>query len=367
MAGGAAGGAIQAGGAAAGQPLGGGTAGGSAFAGGSGGGVVAGGGVAGGRSSGGPGGGSGAAGGRADGGVGDAGTTAGGAAGGADAGRLPGDLCESATPIDAGILNSLSLSGFVNDYAGPGFTSACANRSTGPDRVFSLAVPPMTAAVLETRPTALLNVNISLVLNNPALCTLRECVNSHTLDYFEGVPDRAYHLNATALTQTLFIVVDSTAPSPMGTFTLAVHFYPLSTDGDDCSTAPPLPLSGTLEDQTLFLFGDTWNSAPCGFLSYADRAYSVSVPARSRLTVNGYSIQTTLYQPLLVAFESLRACQYTICYQSPSSRPALSLDNPSGVPKEFFVAVEWQASPDYFPLYWLSLQTTPLASPDAGP
>lgn len=198
-----------------------------------------------------------------------------------------GDECASAVALTAGTpLTGQTFSGFGNDY---GTGTGCGFSSSGPDRVYSLTIPPNKLATVTVTPSPGLNTSVSLVDGTANCATgMLRCVATSTL---ATEPDVVTWTNRTTAPQTLLVLVDSSAPGT-GLFDLAA----VVTDppaGDSCSTPTTLASGAPVASTTIGFTNDYAAGATTTCATFdtsgPDRVFSFNVPTgqRAKVTVSG--------------------------------------------------------------------------------
>lgn len=202
-----------------------------------------------------------------------------------------GDECASAVALTAGTpLTGQTFSGFGNDY---GTGTGCGFSSSGPDRVYSLTIPPNKLATITVTPSPGLNTSVSLVdgTANCATGMLRCVATSTSTSTLATDPDVVTWTNRTTAPQTLLVLVDSSAPGT-GLFDLAA----VVTDppaGDSCSTPTTLASGAPVASTTIGFTNDYAAGATTTCATFdtggPDRVFSFNVPTgqRAKVTVSG--------------------------------------------------------------------------------
>jgi hypothetical protein len=197
-----------------------------------------------------------------------------------------GDRCDTATRLMPGTLMGQSLTNFAGDY---GFGANC-RRSDGPDRVYTISVPPGQRLTVLATPVSdggfdpTLNViagPASTCEASPLVCLVGADSN------FTGEAERVDSLNRGAAPQDVFVVVgsfDLTAADTTFSLTTTVALPPA---GDECATAVPLAADLLLTGQTLATFANDYGTGPgCSLTSNGpDRVYELKVPPNKLATV----------------------------------------------------------------------------------
>lgn len=269
-------------------------------------------------------------------------------------GTLPGDVCATTTgPITTpGTLTAQSMAGYSVDYAQASVANGCENYS-GPDRVYSVTVPPRQRLVSTVAGAGGFDAVVNLVNGTAAACNAmpRVCAGSADNTFSSGTETAVWD-NGTMSPQNVFVIVGGfSAGASGGTFSVQTAF----TTGDSCRS--PTVVSGTFP-QTLS--GQTFagyrkdvitsgSVAPCRFYSGPDRLYQVTIPARGgpdggvpgRMDFSATS--TTDLVLNTYNFESACVASPSVCLISAdanaSGTEALAVTNPNAVPVTVFVGV----------------------------
>ncbi|MER2565545.1 MAG: hypothetical protein ABTQ32_32770 [Myxococcaceae bacterium] len=252
---------------------------------------------------------------------------------------VEGDRCEGPVSIMPGTLAGESIAGFTDDYRNAG--TNCAARSFGPDRVYRMTVPPLTALSVEVAPQNV-DTSISFALSAP-LCSARQCASASGDALGVGAIDRATFNNTSTLSTDVLIIVDSAQTTTLGTFTMTTGLGPISVPGDTCASSVNVAAGTFLSNQTLTGFFDDFTSAPaCDYRIGADRVYSVDVPGFTQLTA---TVQPTVmgFDPTISAMagacSSSLACA-TIGFPGTSAGRVLTLNNPGSTVVRVFLVVD---------------------------
>jgi len=177
------------------------------------------------------------------------------------------------------------------------------NGETGPDLVYRVSVPPFTrleSTLRSSLPDGGSNwdsiFNVVVGSSGPGCGSAfidggfggQACVSG--ADDPDDPTEVQRHVNGTASTQDLYLIVDGFSFSSLGDwgpFTLTTQSTPLP-PGDVCGNAQPLTLPVNLPAEALgsTYQGDVLGGAGCATgTSSNDRIYTVNVPANSRLSV----------------------------------------------------------------------------------
>lgn len=196
----------------------------------------------------------------------------------------PGDRCQTAEPLDAGLVRG-SLDGFGPDLRFD--TSATCAFQSGPDRVFTVDVPPGERLTVTARVDAGLDVVLNLVTPPSSTCRTGPCV-ARADRRGNGGDEQATFFNDGVTVQPLFVVVGSYSSSPGdGAFELVTTSAP-PPPGDTCARAIPLAAETTLTAQSLSGFeNDFEGGSRCAsfFSPGPDAFFSVTIPVGKVLTV----------------------------------------------------------------------------------
>ncbi len=269
-------------------------------------------------------------------------------------GTLPGDVCSTTTgPITAaGTITGQSLAGYSVDYAQANPSNGCENYS-GPDRVYSITVPPRQRLVSTVAPQTGLDPVLNLVNGTAAACNAMPRVCAATADNtFSGQTETAVWDNGTTSPQNIFLVVGGyNAGLSSGTFSVQTAF----TTGDSCRS--PTVVSGTfpqtITGQNFVGYRKDINNfastLPCRDYSGPDRIYQVTIPARGGPDggVPGrmdFSVNSTSDLVLnAYNFESSCVASPAVCLNGSDTigggTEALAVTNPNAVPVTIFVGV----------------------------
>lgn len=260
-----------------------------------------------------------------------------------------GDRCETAEMMPANGTRQSTLTGQGPDYRFAQSTGC--SLESGPDRVFAVDVPAgerLTATVTPA-PDAGLDVVVNLVAAPAASCRASPPVCLSSADRgFRDEADSATFINASATTQSLFVVVGSYfAMPPGGDFTLTTTSLP-PPPGDTCSTATPLIAGTPLTAQTLTGYGDDVSSG-IGCASGGtggDRFYSLTIPAGKQVTVTA-TPQATLDTVLSLIDAAACAAPLTCLAGAPSTATGqvdqLFFTNRTSTPLAVLIAVDSRA------------------------
>jgi hypothetical protein len=190
-----------------------------------------------------------------------------------------GDTCFNAgAPITSTVtLTGQSLSSYGDDYRWSG--GGCAGfGASGPDRAFSVTVPPgqrLRATATGAAFDATLNLTTACPLFTGATCLAGADARG------TGGTETLTWTNVGATPATVFLVVDTWMTTP-GTFDLTIALE--AALGETCATPEVVVPPATLTNQTTVGFT---NEVSCGSSFSqpgADRVYSVTVPAGHLLT-----------------------------------------------------------------------------------
>lgn len=134
---------------------------------------------------------------------------------------MPGDTCQAPQVIAmSGSLTGLTTTNYLDDVETASSCSSFQNR--GPDRVFSIVVPPgkqLTAVVIPT------NWDASIMLTEASACGMNStCFDSS--DSSTSGAETARFTNTGTTDRTIFIVVDSYSQTGHGTFDLFTALTP---------------------------------------------------------------------------------------------------------------------------------------------
>lgn len=209
----------------------------------------------------------------------------------------PGDVCSNAS-VAPTVPTTATFAGYTNHY--DGFAAFSCGYVGGPDRAFSVSVPP--GQVMTARATSASNMALSIVRNVQS-CAMGPCLRNadltssgtETVSFTNQDPDGGVI--------DLLVVVDSassTPPSASWDFSATLS-APVA--ADNCFVAgPPLTPPVSLAAQTTAGFTNAYQGS-CLFRSGPDRVWAIDVPASSQLTVT-----TTGADLSLNLFASLAEC-----------------------------------------------------------
>lgn len=262
-----------------------------------------------------------------------------------------GDECASAVTLTAGTpLVGETFNAFGNDY---GSGSGCGFTSSGPDRVYTLTIPPNKLATITATPTAGLNTSVSLI-DGAANCAtgMLRCVATST-GALATDPDVVTWTNRTSAPQTLLVLVDSSAPGS-GLFDLAA----VITDppaGDSCSNPTTLASGASVASTTIGFTNDYAAGATTTCATFdtsgPDRVFSFNVPTgqRAKVTVSsatdgGYVPSVSLVTSAASACEAApRVCAASANSSSLGTARSASFVNGSGQAQSGFAIVDGQS------------------------
>lgn len=259
----------------------------------------------------------------------------------------PGDDCSAPTAVTIAstgptTLMNQTLTGFTNDYRSG---SGCIFGG-GPDRVYSMTVPPglrLTARATSTQDLAL-NVidDISLCTATPPQCSLSENSAGGTMSQTEVLLVD----NTSTSPRPVLLVVDSIGGASSFTLEFSLGVPP---SGDVCTSAQAVTLVDggvVLPNETLTGFANDYTfTSGCEFGSGADRVYSVTVPANQRLLVRSTSSENLS----LSAIESVVQCSAATItclravdtvFTGMSQVETLSIENSTAMPKPVLIVVD---------------------------
>ena len=254
-----------------------------------------------------------------------------------------GENCVGAIPITAsGLLPNESLVGYQSDLSFVPGTGCQTTSPAQPERVYSVVVPAgqRLSTTVTPAPDGALLVNLVPSTGCTGV-TVASCLASG--GGATGSPTNVHFTNESAVDQAVFIVVGRAGTAPIGAFSLNVALTtPVA--GDLCSLATPLTPGLTVSNQSLSGFDDDYSSG-CGFSSFADRVYSVSVPDGRRLTVTLTPTPTTGQAASVALFRSVTECQARTCAAVAPLSPlgvtnVVSYLNISGATETVLVAVD---------------------------
>jgi hypothetical protein len=198
------------------------------------------------------------------------------------------DTCTTSTTVlnTTGATVNGNLTGFAPDYAAGG--TSCYGAS-GPDRVYKVTIPAGQVLNATVTPADMsLDVVLNLIEGPASACdgSGRSCLAAADTGY-GGEPDTLTWFNGTGAPVDAFFTIadyDGSATVTDFTITATVAAPPA---GDTCATATVIAASGTTTAQSItgFLQSYDLTDATCAGYPYADRVYSVDVPATKMLSV----------------------------------------------------------------------------------
>lgn len=135
----------------------------------------------------------------------------------------PGEVCEQAEAITAGTV-AATLVGYGNNYSNatnPTLPAAGCSASSGADRVFRFDLAAGKTLDVAVAPSPDLDPSLNLVVGTASDCNgvPRVCTTSDDSGG-AGEEDSLSYENTSSVTQSVFIIVDTFAPTTTGTFTL---------------------------------------------------------------------------------------------------------------------------------------------------
>lgn len=197
---------------------------------------------------------------------------------------VPGDICEAATPFDAGTpLTGQATAGFNNNYINTGVGGLC-RFGTGADRVYVTDVPAGSTLSVTATPSSTLDVMLSLAQDLVA-CAATRCVGGVDVGG-SGQPDTIRWTNTTGVAKQVGVIVDAYDMSN-GSFSLAAT---LSTpaQGDTCVNPFPVTASGSLTGRSTLNMNADYNRnniMGCRGSTGQDVVYAVALAPSQQLTV----------------------------------------------------------------------------------
>jgi hypothetical protein len=133
-----------------------------------------------------------------------------------------GEACANAVPItitDGGVYDAGTTLGFGNDiYTDMNCTMF---RDTGPDKIFSVTIPPMQTLTATVNPEATFDPSLYLTPGPTCPARLMMCLASADM-FGPGVSETITYANSTAAAQSVFLVVDRFIGGAGGAFTLQI-------------------------------------------------------------------------------------------------------------------------------------------------
>jgi hypothetical protein len=133
---------------------------------------------------------------------------------------VAGDDCTTATPVTPGIFTGQTTVGFSNDY---NITASCGARpSSGPDRVYMIAIPAGKILDVTVTPAGSSWDPAILLLGGPAeACGVSTCITGKDAKG-AGWAETVSYTNTTGAVRTVYIVVDGYAADVADSFSLEV-------------------------------------------------------------------------------------------------------------------------------------------------
>lgn len=291
-----------------------------------------------------------------------------------------GETCSTPGLLNLGT-HLLQTTTAVNNYqVVPAAGDRC--EATGParDAVYSVSVPPSSAAILTASGVSDDRLAINVMPGTLASCGTTQpdggttgavCVDS----FVTGLtPLTGRLINATLLAQTYFLMLDGQPTVGPAGISLAKLDYrteavTVVTGGESCSSARPLVLGTSLVNTQGAVNDHVYDGgAGCAASSAGpDIAFTVQVPPRSRSLVTASEpSSSSVVAPVLNGFESTTACGATAfsCTGVRSNR-VLDFVNPTDVPVTRWVVVDATPTSAAGPIE-LNHATSPLVTSNAG-
>jgi hypothetical protein len=238
--------------------------------------------------------------------------------------------------------------GFNNDYDSGMGCAIPSQGGSGPDRVFSVALPAHKRLEVLVDPTGF-DVMVSFVTAAATTCSQTEtiCVASRDAGG-NNAREQVSYVNATDAEQTVLVIVDGFAPDDAGEFTITADITdppPTLTPGDQCESAPTLTAGTLIHGSIAGLSNNYGTGTGCAGTGGIDGAYAIEIPIGQRLTAT--VTPTTQWNPSL----NLVAGPASACEAMPrtclSSRDVsqlgaekLTYTNVTGAPLSVFVIVD---------------------------
>lgn len=205
-----------------------------------------------------------------------------------------GDTCADAPTLASGTYTGLTTVGFAANLNPP---STCAGfAQTGPDRVFQVRVPSGNRIRASVTPTLTgYDPGIYLVPAPASNCDFTAASDGGAAtgvclvgddSGLAAATNTVSYENSGGAEQTLFVVIDSNAPTGTGTFDLVIDIA-TPPAGDSCATAQTLVAGTPLTGQTTVgLANDYTGGTGCSTSGAGpDRVYKIDVPAGQRANV----------------------------------------------------------------------------------
>ena len=128
----------------------------------------------------------------------------------------PGDVCETALAISPGFSQQTTRC-LVNNYAaGPGCNIA---QTTGPDRVYAIAVPSGFTLTVTAQPPAFVNMAIMLVGGSGACPAMPTCLSGADQNG-PSIAETVSWTNLSGTASNVRIIISGVGPQDFGAFTL---------------------------------------------------------------------------------------------------------------------------------------------------
>lgn len=179
-----------------------------------------------------------------------------------------------------------------------------------------------------------------------------------------GAIDRATYSNTSNLFVDLLVIIDSSNPSSMGTFTLTTSVGPIQASGDTCAAPTLLAPGAFLPNESLTGFQDNASfGAGCDLRVGPDRVYAIDVGGLTELTVR---VTPTVmgFNPTISIASSLSACEQPTCVAIGAGGEA-RVSNFTTLPNRYYIIVDGIVGPGGLS-YSLGTAIAPISSFDAG-
>ena len=224
------------------------------------------------------------------------------------------EVCAGATPLMPNMTVPGSTFGYGPDYANGSGAMGCEVGTNGPDRAYSLTVPPGQRAVVTVTPAGNFTPSLNLIDAATGCDAMpRVCVGGSPAD---NAPRTAVYTNQGASPVNLFAIVDSYVDT-FGDYTIGYTVGTPPAD-DTCTTATTvLATTGATVNGNLTGFAPDYSSGgnQCYSASGNDRVYKVTIPAgqvfRATVTPADMSLDVVLnlvQGPASACDSSGRAC-----------------------------------------------------------
>jgi hypothetical protein len=252
----------------------------------------------------------------------------------------PGDTCSAAIVTSPpSLIGMETLTGFVNDVSGG---TGCPT-GTGPDRAYAVSVPQGQQLVASVTPTSTLDPSLAVVVG-PSLACMQPRTCAVSSNNAGAATETVRWTNEATTPQTVFLVVDSNASSPMGTYTLQTTLQPVP-PGEVCGTATQLPTDGGAALVNTSAAGNDYQGGTnCPSSAGPDVALQVVAPAGRQLQVTaqpgGHDTSLALVTGSAASCASPRTCAAQQNAAGTGGGETLRWTNDSAMDQTVFVVVD---------------------------